>query len=118
MIDELTKRIKNVEEELVRLKTARQYTSIKSANSAQISVHTGMYRVTYAGSNGQIISEAFTTLIGRNYASLRMRPPSDNYQDVEVKSYYWDSPTQQFIDQTITLSVVANYPIVSIERIS
>lgn len=118
MIDQLTKRLKYIEDEILRLKNAKEYTSVKSSFSQSMNVTTGTYKVTYDNKNQQVLSEFFATVGDNDYFVLGARPASGNEQVVEVLTSYWSNEEQRVITTTVSLIAVANYPITSITRIS
>lgn len=118
MIDQLTKRLKNIEEEILHLKKAKEYTSVKSSYSQQITATTGIYKVVYLNRGQQVLSEFFAGLVQNDYVVIGARPVNGNEQIVEVQTSYWSNEEQRVITTTISLIAVANYPIASITRIS
>lgn len=118
MIDQLTKRLKGIEEEILRLKNAKEYASVKNSFSQEVSVSTGIYKVTYSNNNQQVLSEFFSSLVDNDYIVIGARPVSGNEQILEVQTSYWSNQDQEVITTTVSLIAVANYPIVSITRIS
>lgn len=118
MIDQLTKRLKDIEDEVLRLKNAKEYASVKSSFSQRIDAYTGIYKVTYNNNNQQVLSEFFSSIVETNYIIIGARPSSGNEQIVEVQTSYWSNEEQRIITTTVSLIAVANYPIVSITRIS
>ena len=118
MIDQLTKRLKYIEDEILRLKKAKEYASVKSSFSQRVDAYTGIYKVTYNNNNQQVLSEFFSSLVENDYVVIGARPSSGNEQIVEVQTSYWSNEEQRVITTTVSLIAVANYPIVSITRIS
>lgn len=118
MIDQLTKRLKNIEDEILRLKNAKEYASVKSSFSQRLDVYTGIYKVIFDNKNQQVLSEYFANLVEYDFIVIGARPASGNEQIVEVQTSYWSNEEQRVITTTVSLIAVANYPIVSITRIS
>ncbi|MBQ8984287.1 hypothetical protein IJ098_00510 [Candidatus Saccharibacteria bacterium] len=119
------KEIKYIEDEILNLKTASEYVSVKSLTSTVIDgVYTGMYQVNYAGNNESIISlvgcgeliapsrEDF--LLGLAYP----RTPIGNTQIIEINTDYTNFDTQQIETGTCSMIVNSNTPVISITRIS
>lgn len=118
MIDQLTKRLKDIEDEILRLKEAKEYASVKSSFSQRVDAYTGVYKVTYNNNNQQVLSEFFANLEEGDYFIVGARPSSGNEQIVEVLTSFWSNEEQRVITTTVSLIAVANYPITSITRIS
>lgn len=99
--------IKNIENEILNLKTASEYASIRSAEyTASISVSTGLYRITYNNDGEPIFSFCY---IGTDISAFGIpyaRTPENNSQIIEVLE---SNPT--------TLVVISNVPVISITRI-
>ena len=118
MIDQLTKRLKNIEDEILHLKDAKEYSSVKSSFSQRVDVYTGIYKVTFDNKNQQVLSEFFANLEEDDYFIVGARPASGNEQILEVLTSFWSNEEQQIVTTTVSLIAVANYPITSITRIS
>ena len=115
MAYEFEKEIKAIEDEIVALKTAADYASIRSARlRMSATVQTGLYRITYADSSEPIFSFVYGDYIAGNGNTVWARTPSGNTQVVEVCTdiIAYPSPTM-----TTTLTVISNRPVVSIERL-
>lgn len=117
MKNDFDDRIKNIERELLALKTASEYSSVRTANitsSGQIS--TGLYQITYQNTGESIISMMYQGT--PDYCNLYARTPVGNKQIVEVKTVRWNNSTQSYEYFTNRLIVVSNVPVTSITRIS
>lgn len=112
--------IKRIEQELLDLKTAAEYSSTRSASFGTADyVSTGLYHVTYAPSNEAVIAFAYCDVIqGADVPGFaNPRTPTGNTQVFEVNTNYWDFDTQQTIVGNAVLHVISNRTILSIERI-
>lgn len=125
-MNEFEKRIKDIESELLNLKTATEYTSTRSLTSAVIEgVYTGMYLISYLSTDGYIASVAACDEIdapGRPGESLLgqayLRTPNDNTQIVEVDTDYYNFDTRITETGTCSMMISSNVPITGITRIS
>lgn len=118
MKNEFESEIKKIEQELIDLKTASKYTSIRSAfHSTSTLVYTGMYRIRYNNNNNPIFSIIYCNFIGSNYGLAYPRTPNGNEQIVEIDSTYFDGDSEQYVTQHLPLSIASNFPVISIERI-
>lgn len=108
--------LKNIEEELLNLKTASKYVSIKNAYSASIPVTTGLYRITYAASDEPIISTTYKG-IAANHGYYYLRTPGTNTQIVEVLTTYWSNEDQTYYTDNNSIIVISNRKVLSIVRI-
>lgn len=118
MKNEFDKEIKYIEDELLDLKTASEYTSIKNASVfSNLRVTTGLYRITYKQSDNPIIAMVYKG-IPANYGVYYLRTPSGNTQIVEVVTTYWSNPDQTYYTDENTLTIISNTPVLNIERIS
>lgn len=118
MKNEFDKEIKYIEDELLDLKTASEYTSIKNASVfSNLRVTTGLYRITYKQSDNPIIAMVYKG-IPANYGVYYLRTPSGNTQIVEVVTTYWSNPDQTYYTDENTLTIISNTPVLGIERIS
>ena len=107
--------VNNIEKELLDLKTASEYSSVKSAYSTQISVTTGLYRITYQNTSEEVYSLVSGNPVNDNYGVAFARTPSSNTQVVEINT---DEMTYPSPTRTSRMTVIANKPIISITRIS
>lgn len=117
MNNEFDKELKYIEEELLKLKTASEYTSIKNASVfSNLRVTTGLYRITYKASDNPIIATAYKGIVG-NHGYYYLRTPSGNTQIVEVVTTYWSNADQRYYTDENTLTIISNTPVESIVRI-
>ena len=117
--DTFENRIKALELELLALKTASTYTSVRSASfTASNLVYTGLYRITYGPPNEEIFSIVLCGTSDRQWGIGYPRTAGTNSQIVEVASDRFDSSTQTTTTLQVPLVVVSNRPVISIERIS
>ena len=117
MNNEFDKELKYIEEELLKLKTASEYTSIKKASVfSNLRVTTGLYRITYKASDNPIIAMVYKGIVG-NYGRYYLRTPSGNTQIVEVVTTYWSNADQRYYTDENTLTIISNTPVESIVRI-
>lgn len=117
MNNEFDKELKYIEEELLKLKTASEYTSIKNASVfSNLRVTTGLYRITYKASDNPIIATAYKGIVG-NYGYYYLRTPSGNTQIVEVVTTHWSNADQRYYTDENTLTIISNTPVESIVRI-
>lgn len=117
MKNEFDQRIKTIMQELLDLKTASEYSSIRTSNiTSSGTITTGLYRVTYDNRGESIISMFYNGQPG--FCFLYPRTPSGNSQVVEVRATRWNNTTQSYDTYTNKLVVVSNVPVVSITRIS
>lgn len=117
MKNDFETRLKNIEQEIIDLKTASKFTSVKTSNiTSSGTISTGLYRIVYNTSGETIISMVYTAQ--PDYCILYARTPSGNSQVVEVLTTEWSNDTQSYTTYTNKLVVVSNVPVVSITRIS
>lgn len=117
MNNEFDKELKYIEEELLKLKTASEYTSIKNASVfSNLRVTTGLYRITYKASDNPIIATAYKGIID-NRGYYYLRTPTGNTQIVEVVTTYWSNADQRYYTDENTLTIISNTPVESIVRI-
>lgn len=107
--------IKEMEAEVLNLKTASEYASVKSSYSLSTSVRTGLYRITYRATSEPVYAFAFGSRVNDNYGVAYLRTPSGNTQVVEINT---DEITYPSPTHTATLTIIANKPILSVTRIS
>lgn len=111
-------RVKALENELLALKTASIYTSVRSASfTASNLVYTGIYRITYGPPAEEIFSIVLCGTSDYQWGTAYPRTASSNTQIVEVNSDKFDSATQ-ITTLHVPIVVVSNRPVISIERIS
>ena len=117
MNNEFDKELKYIEEELLKLKTASEYTSIKNASIfSNLRVTTGLYRITYKASDNPIIATAYKGIMS-NRGYYYLRTPTGNTQIVEVVTTYWSNADQRYYTDENTLTIISNTPVVDIIRI-
>lgn len=117
--DTFENRIKALELELLALKTASTYTSVRSANFTSSNlVYTGLYRITYGPPVEEIFSIVLCGTSERQWGKGYPRTAGANTQIVEVASDRFDPSTQTTTTLQVPLVVVSNRPVISIERIS
>ena len=118
MKNDFTEELKNIEAELLALKTASEYTSVRSANyTSTANVVTGIYRITYAASSEPIFSFVACGENPSGKGFVYARTPSANAQVIEAHTTYYDYDTQTYVTVAVPVSVVANRPVTSIEKI-
>lgn len=119
MRENIQKKIKEAEQEILDLKTASEYTSIRSANyTVGTMVYTGVYRITYQSDSIEpLFSFVYTGSYDTDWGIAYPRTPIDNYQDVEITTDYYDSITDSNKTGTAPIVVIANRPVVSIVRL-
>jgi hypothetical protein len=117
MANKFAERIKRIEDELIALKTASEYSSMRTSYVASpVRVTTGLYRVDF-NAGGQPILSKFYRQDATVLCYVSARTPSGNSQIVEVNTTKWDNQRQEYVTYENGLSVVANVPIISITRI-
>ena len=108
--------IKNIEAEILALKTATDYTSVRSAQfSSSTLVRTGLYRITYDTGGEDIFSIIYVGTAGSDWGLVYPRTPNGNTQVVEVATTFLDSG--QYITKDVPIAIVSNVPVTSIVRI-
>lgn len=119
MASEFDEKIKNIEQELTDLKTASEYSSVRSAavTYSQL-VYTGSYRITYDNRGEPVFSIIHTGIISdeEELGGAMARTPEGNTQTVDVFTSYMDSNNQEIVKYT-TMVVVSNVPVTDITRI-
>ena len=106
--------IKAMEQELLNLKTSSKYSSVRTAYSTQTVVRTGLYRITYQNTEGDLVSFGYGTDVPDNYGVVFLRTPTGNTQIAEVNT---DSRTYPSPTYDAQMTIIANKPIVSITRL-
>lgn len=116
MRDNFETRLKQIEQELLDLKTASEYTSIRTSNiKTSEDIYTGLYQIVYNNDGESIVSMVYK---GRSdFCRLYPRTPSGNSQIVEVQTTRWNNSTQTYDNFTNNLVVISNVPVVSITRL-
>lgn len=115
------KRINEIKNEILDLKTACKYTSTRNVNIEKISnVHTGLYQVTYEKDG--FLSSCYAGYIpgaGKTWAFCYARTPNQNVQIIEVESTTPGSdPLGPREDNYITLTIISSVKVLSVTRIS
>lgn len=116
MQNEFDQRLKNMERELLDIKTASIYSSVKSVEtSASTQVSTGLYQITYEEGDTNIMSLMFL-----GYGSVYPRTPVGDTQIIEIATSGSpiDQNTGEYTVYSTQLSVISNRKVVSIARIS
>lgn len=114
----LENEIKFIEQELTDLKTASEYSSVRSAAVKYSElVYTGSYRIIYDNKGEPVFSTVYTGRIEDkdDLGSAMARTPVGNSQIVDVSTTFINT---QFQPETFytTLIVVSNVPVISITR--
>lgn len=121
-MNEFEKRIKVIEQELVNLKTATEYTAVRSVQFGRVvKVQTGLYQITFDLPEAEsVLAFAYCGLIEETdfYGTTSSRTPIGNTMVVEISTDYRDFDIQQMVTGIAPLYVLASRPVVSIERIS
>lgn len=116
MKNDFTEEIKNIENEILALKTASEYVSIRSANyTTTATVQTGLYKITYADGEEPIFSFIQCQRMDTYHGSADPRTPSGNEQVVEVMTSYLENNSP--VTTTSSLVIVSNRPVVGFENI-
>lgn len=121
MKNEFAERLKEIEQELTDLKTATNYTSIKSSvESSLANATTGTYRITYNNQGEDIMSMFFSTKGDFMYPIIMPQTISDNTQIVQISTTYYIASGSGYTPVTdhTNLTIVSNVPIQSIVKIS
>lgn len=115
------RRINELKNEILDLKTACRYTSTRNANISQYpGVHTGLYRVTFE-KDGIFVSyyPGYIPGAGKIWATCYARTFVGNTQIIEIESTtLGDDPDGPRIDNYITLTIVSSVKVLSVTRIS
>lgn len=118
-----SQKIKKLEQELVDLKTASKYTSVKSSSYVSpTQVYTGTYQINYKSGEEPIMSKVYIssgtpswlrTLVVRAY----LRTPSTDSQILEINTSVPDSGGQTPVTSNATITILSNREIASITRV-
>lgn len=112
-------RVKAAEDEVLALKTASVYSSVRSANFTSTTlVRTGLYRITYGSPAGEILSNILCGTSEGQWGIAYPRTPGTNTQIVEVETDRFNASTQTVVTFDVPIAIVSNRPVISIERIS
>lgn len=120
MQNNFSKRLKKIKEELLALKTASEYTSIRNVVATHSgTVYTGSYKITYESSSEPIFSQIYSGLNKNSNGTIMLRTPQSGYQIVDVDTTYAVIEQGSATPVTFQTSfvVISNIPVVSIERI-
>lgn len=112
MKNEFDERIKRIEQELINLKTASRYASMRPACLMnRVAVNTGVYKIYYDNPSGDPIATFIIADDRYNMAGAYARTPDTSTQIVDmVTSNYEESWTGY-------VSIISNVPVLRIERI-
>lgn len=115
MAYDFEKEIKGIENEVLALKTASDFASVRSVKLQMTgTVQTGIYRITYEDSNDPIFSFVYGDYILGNSNTVWARTPSGNTQIVEVNTDLVAYPSPTY---TTKLTIIANRQVVSVDKI-
>lgn len=115
MNEDFGDKIKNIEREILDLKTASLYTSIRNTITAYSgTVSTGVYKIIYDNQGENIISDVYTNKNKKLDGSVSLRTPQGSEQFVDVDT----TDRETGVSYSTSLVVVSNVPVVSITRIS
>lgn len=124
MANQLADRIKATEDEILALKTASQYSSVRSAyvNSSAV-LRTGIYRITFGGQSEPILSNYYIQTSGSEFDRVFFirvfaRTPGTDEQIIEINTTVSPDGGQSSITYDANISILSNRPVISIERIS
>lgn len=107
MNNEFDEKLKEIERELLDIKTASVYSSVKSANfTTSFSVYTGIYQINYENSNEQILSNIYCGRAQGDWGIAYIRTPEINSQIIEVVA-----------DDPVPLSIASNKKVISVVRL-
>jgi hypothetical protein len=121
MKNDFDTRLKAIERELIGLKTAQRFSSVRTTSISHSNLlTTGNYRVTFDNAGGDILSNFFVNdPSGERNGAVYALPPSGNSQIVQINATTTDPPDIYTpIYFSVQLTVISNYPVVSITRIS
>lgn len=118
MENKFVQELKDIEAELLALKTGSEYTSIRPANfTSSTNVYTGTYQINYATSTEQIFSIIACKVSSGWIGSVFPRTPSTNSQVVEVNTTHFDENTSTYVTENCPLSIVSNREVTSVQRL-
>jgi hypothetical protein len=121
MKNEFSIRIKDIEDELTALKTAKEYTSVRSSvESTWRNVTTGSFKIVYDSQGEKIMSYFFAQIRGIHYPNIFAETPQGNSQIVKINTTYYEASSSGYtpITDYADLTIISNVPILSITRIS
>lgn len=109
-------RIKKIEAELTNLKTASEYSSLKSASfSSSFKVRTGLYQINYDPGRTSVMSFVYCDDTGHGSGIVYPRTPSGNVQVIEVNTDRTSGA--DIITDEANLIIVSNRPVNSVIRL-
>lgn len=118
MNNDFDRMIKNIEDELLALKTSSEYSSIRSANySYSSTVRTGYYKITYQNTLEPIFSLVFVGNSSNTWGLAYSRTPENSTQVVEVNTDYIDSQGN-VQTASVPIAVLSNVSVLNIVRLS
>ena len=122
MRDDFDKKIKNLEREILDLKTACEYTSVRSSSITNSQVlNTGNYQVTFDNDGDEIMSMFFVNdPTGQHFGSVFALPPQGSTQTllIDATDYQYSGATVVPVNFNVRLTAISNYPITNIVKIS
>ena len=114
--------IKNIEQEILALKTASTYSSIRSTQfSTSTQVTTGLYRITYDLNQDEVLSIIYSGVADEGsldidkWGVIYARTPVGNTQIVEVNNDYYDGSWKT---ASTTLVILSNCLVKNVERLT
>lgn len=111
-------RIKKMEDELLALKTASPFTSIRNVNITHAeTVYTGVYLVEYETNGEEILSSFYSDMYKRSVGSIDPRTPGATSQYVDVFTTSYDTSGNPST-RMVSFSVISNVPVKRITRVS
>ena len=116
----LEKKVNQLKNEILDLKTACIYSSVRPACSTVFDgVYTGIYKVTYSETDEYIASIPSCSIIsGTEYMGVTYpRTAQNGIQLIEVSTDYTNFDTQEIETGTASLIIISNFPVSKIERI-
>ena len=118
MKNEFVQEIKNIEDELLALKTGADYTSVRPASYATAAnVYTGVYQINYEAGDEPIFSIVACTASGEWIGIVFPHTPGSNSQIVEISTTHLSEDATQYITETEALNIISNRPVTSVQRI-
>lgn len=118
MKNDFDKEVKDIEQELIDLKTASKYTSVRSAlYTADALVYTGVYRIRYENADNPIFSIVYCNYMDSHWGIAYPRTPNGNEQIVEIDTTFFDADLNEYVTKQAPLSIASNIPVAGIERI-
>lgn len=112
MQDEFTQRIKQIEEELLALKTNSKYTSAKPMEYASVAVtESGVYRITYRNIDENILAMVTNAYPTQIFTEVRARNIQGSIQDVEI----FIDP--DYIGGAVQLTILSTAEVVGFQKV-